>query len=59
MRETPIDEVKGELTDVVEEAAVSIDAHSKKVILTSGMAIQYDKICLCMGASPKRSRQDI
>lgn len=57
VEETPIDEVRGELTDVVEEAAASIDAQGNKLILASGRAIPYDKICLCMGASPKRSRQ--
>jgi hypothetical protein len=57
VEETPIDEVRGELTDVVEEAAASIDARGGKLILASGRAIPYHKICLCMGASPKRSRQ--
>lgn len=38
---------------VVIDSAIRIDAERNRVIISSGRVIEYEKLCICSGASPK------
>ena len=57
VREQHVDSLQQDNLTVLQATAEQLDPDRRQLHLSDGSSLQYDKLCLCCGATPKVSLQ--